>query len=102
MLRAWLIAWLLGIAGMAAFIAASMSLSTYRQLARDGAPAPGRVLGQLCLTPLTWVFASRASGFEAGWVGRKAWVSWDLRRGPSGQSSAIVQAGMSTLSGFFC
>ena len=102
MLRAWLIEWLLGIAGMAAFIAASMSLSTYRQLARDGAPAPGRVLGQLCLTPLTWVFASRASGFEAGWVGRKAWVSWDLRWGPSGHRRRLFKAGTSTLSGFFC
>lgn len=93
MLRTWLIAWLLGITGVAGVIAGSLSISTYRRLARDGVPAPGEVLRKLWLTPVTWILPPGGPGDGAELVGRRAWVSWDLRWGPSGQSSAIVQDG---------
>ena len=92
MLRIWLIAWLLGITGVAGLIAGSLSISTYRRLARDGVPAPGEVLRKLWLTPVTWILPG-GPGDVAEVVGRRAWVSWDVRWGPSGQSLAIVQDG---------
>jgi len=92
-LRTWLTAWLLGIAGVAGLLAGSWTISTYRGLVRDGAPAAGKVLRKLWLTPVTWVLPAGALGDGARLVGRSAWVWWDFRWGPTGRSSAIVQSG---------
>ena len=91
MLARWLIAWLIGVIGMAGLVAAVWSLSTYRQLARDGAPEPGKVLRRLWLTPVAWVLRPGGSERGATLTGRRAWVWWDVRWGPSGQSEAIVR-----------
>ena len=90
-LQTWLIAWLLGIAGVAGLLAGSWTISTYRLLVRGGAPAPGKVLRKLMLTPVAWLLPTGGPGHGPGLVGRRAWVSWDLRWGPFGRSSAIVQ-----------
>ena len=87
-----LAAWLLGLMGMAALVAGLWSISTYRQLARNGALHPGRVLGKLWLTPLGRSLRRRKTVWGSELTGRAAWVWWSVRWGPAGQSSAVITA----------
>lgn len=91
MVATWLVAWLLGIAGLAVLAAGWWSIATYRRLARDGAPGPGRVLWKLWATPIARVLRLGGRGQPADLAGRRAWVWWDVRWGPSGQSEAVVR-----------
>ena len=92
MFAAWLIASLLGVAGVAGLIVGSWSISTYRQLRRDGAPAPGRILRKLWLTPAMRVLRPGGTGHGTRLAGRRAWVWWNVRWGASGQSEAVVRS----------
>lgn len=87
-----LAAWLLGLTGMAALVASLWSISTYRQLAREGALHPGRVLGKLWLTPIGRSLRPGETAWGPELTGRPAWVWWSVRWGPAGQSSAVVTA----------
>ena len=89
MFKTWLIAWLLGIAALAVVIAASWSLTTYRELKRAGAPRAGHILIKLWFTPVAWLL--RLGDRADANPGALAWVWWDMRWGPSGQTEATVR-----------
>ena len=102
MLRTWLTAWLLGIAGVAGLLAGSWTISTYRGLVRDGAPAAGKVLRKLWLTPVTWVLRRGRLGMEPDWWGEARGSGGISDGGQQGDRRRLFRVGMSATCGFFC
>jgi hypothetical protein len=89
MFKTWLTAWLIGIAAVAGAIAVAWSVATYRELKREGAPSAGRILTRLWLSPVARLLRS-GERVEAK-TGGLTWVWWDLRWGPSGQTTATIR-----------
>jgi hypothetical protein len=89
MFETWLTTWLLGVAAVVSVIAASWSLATYRKLKQEGAPEAGRILRRLWFSPVASLLRidGRADRSPEG----LAWVWWDVRWGPSGQTKATIQ-----------
>jgi hypothetical protein len=88
MFKAWLTSWLIGIAAVAGAIAVAWSIATYRELKRAGAPGAGRILTRLWLSPVArFLRLGRVETTPGG----LAWVWWDLRWGPSGQTTATIR-----------
>lgn len=89
MFRTWLTAWLLGVSAVGVLIVGLSMASTYAALKRAGAPGPGRILRRLWLNPFACLIRSQEES-TSRLVGAQAWVWWDVRWGPSGQTAAVV------------
>jgi hypothetical protein len=89
MFEAWLTAWLIGITAVAALIAVSWSVGTYRELERAGAPRSGRIVTRLWFSPVARLLRLGDRGQTH--PGRRVWVWWHLRWGPSGQTEATIR-----------
>jgi hypothetical protein len=86
---AWLAAWGIGTAFFLLLVAAGMVLHERKELKAAGATRP--------LTIIWWTLRLRIAGrlladLGDGCVGRAAWLDWDFRWGPYGQTMATVAA----------